>query len=179
MKVVAGDKVKNIYLPSLDGSTFNLESIKGKRYLLTFFRFAGCPFCNLRVHNLVKHFDEFDPNFTIVGIFDASLQDLQRHAQKHNAPFTLLADESNTFYKEYGIQRSFIGTLKGAVVKFPSVLYSMFVKGYFPTSIGGNVMTMPADFLIDEEGIIQLAHYGKDEGDHISIEKVKQFSAKR
>jgi len=178
MKMTAGDKVKNIHLPSLDGSTFDLVSIKGKRYLLTFFRFAGCPFCNLRLHNLVAHFDEFGPNFTIVGIFDASLQDLQRHARKHNAPFTILADESNSYYKEYDIRRSLTGTLKGAVVKFPSVLYSMFVKGYFPTSIGGNVLTMPADFLVDEEGIIKLAHYGKDEGDHISIETIKEFSNK-
>ena len=71
-----------------------------------------------------------------------------------------------------------MGTLKGAVVKFPSVLYAMFVKGYFPSSIGGNMLTMPADFLVDEAGIIQLAHYGKDEGDHIPIEQVKQFSKK-
>jgi len=55
----------------------------------------------------------------------------------------------------------------------------MFVKGYLPTSFGGNVMTMPADFLVNEDGVIEAAHYGKDEGDHIPIELVKQFSRGR
>ncbi len=176
MKKIEGDRVSNIQLKAIDGSDFDLNSLNGKRYMLTFFRFAGCPFCNLRVHNLVKQFDDFGSNFTIVGIFDSSLKDLQKHTEKHNAPFPILADENNVYYKEYGITRSLLGTLKGAILKFPSMLYAMFIKGYFPTSFGGNVLTMPADFLVDEDGKIQVAHYGKDEGDHIPIEKVKQFS---
>jgi hypothetical protein len=39
--------------------------------------------------------------------------------------------------------------------------------------------TMPADFLIDRGGIIQVAHYGKDEGDRLSFDTVKQFSHRR
>jgi hypothetical protein len=35
---------------------------------------------------------------------------------------------------------------------------------------------MPADFLIDREGIIQVAYYGKDEGDHLPFDTVKSFS---
>ena len=101
MKKSEGDKVSNIQLKAFDGSNFNLDSINGKRYMVTFFRFAGCPFCNLRVHNLVKQYDSFGSNFTIVGIFDSSLEDLQRHAEKHNAPFPILADESNIYYEEY------------------------------------------------------------------------------
>jgi len=35
---------------------------------------------------------------------------------------------------------------------------------------------MPTDFLVDERGIIQVAHYGKDEGDHLSFEQIKAFA---
>jgi hypothetical protein len=48
----------------------------------------------------------------------------------------------------------------------PRLLYGMFVKGYVPLVIKGSMTTMPADFLVDKQGIIQVAHYGKDEGDH-------------
>jgi len=144
--------------------------------MIAFFRFAGCPFCNLRVHDLVKQYHAFGPNFTIVGIFDATLKDLQRHATRHNAPFPILADETKDYYQKYGITRSLLGTLKGAIFRFPTVLYAMFVKGYLPTSFGGNIMTMPADLLVNEDGVIEVAHYGKDEGDHIPIESVTRFS---
>ncbi|MFQ3213478.1 MAG: peroxiredoxin Q/BCP, partial [Marivirga sp.] len=32
------------------GRTINLEEYKDKKLLIAFFRHAGCPFCNLRVH---------------------------------------------------------------------------------------------------------------------------------
>jgi len=176
VKKVKGDQVGNIQLTALDGSRFDLDNIRGKRCLIAFFRFAGCPFCNLRVHDLVEQYHAFGSNFTIVAIFDSTLKDLQRHALKHNASFPILADETKSYYQEYGIERSLLGTLKGAILRFPTVLYAMFVKGYIPTSFGGNIMTMPADFLVNEEGVIEVAHYGKDEGDHIPIEIVRQFS---
>ena len=176
MKKAKGDRVSNIQLTALDGSPFDLDSTRGKRCLIAFFRFAGCPFCNLRVHDLVKKYPSFGPNFTIVAIFDSPLKDLQRHAAKHNAPFPVLADETKSYYQEYGIERSLWGTLKGAILRFPTVLYAVFVKGYIPTSFGGNIMTMPADFLVNEYGVIEVAHYGSDEGDHIPIELVTQFS---
>ena len=37
--------------------------------------------------------------------------------------------------------------------------------------------TMPADLLVDENGVIQVAHYGRDEGDHLDFETVRAFSA--
>jgi peroxiredoxin Q/BCP len=36
--------------------------------------------------------------------------------------------------------------------------------------------TMPADFLVDRDGIIQVAHYGGDEGEHLPFDSVKEFS---
>ena len=40
----------------------------------------------------------------------------------------------------------------------------------------GNITTMPADFLIDRNGIIQEAYYAKDEGDHLDFETIREFS---
>jgi hypothetical protein len=50
------------------------------------------------------------------------------------------------------------------------------LKGYLPTTVKGSLTTMPADFLVDKEGVIQVAHYGNDEGDHLPFEQVKAFS---
>jgi peroxiredoxin len=92
-----GDAVTHISLPALDGSTFELDSLKGKPFMLSFFRFASCPFCNLRMHELVTRTGELPDNFTIVAIFDSPLDNLQRYAGRHDAPFPVLADADNRY----------------------------------------------------------------------------------
>ncbi|MCK5034029.1 MAG: redoxin domain-containing protein, partial [Calditrichia bacterium] len=65
MKLTSGTKAKNINLPAIDGSIFDTNSLSGKPYLLSFYRFASCPFCNLRVNELVRRFGEFGSDFTL------------------------------------------------------------------------------------------------------------------
>ena len=177
MRLRSGIKVKDIRLPAIDGSMFETENVKGKPFMLSFLRFDSCPFCNLRVNELVRRFDEFGSDFTIIALFDSPLDNLIRHAEGHRAPFPILADESNKYYREYGIEHSVSGVLKGIFLRMPTLLKGMF-KEYIPIKIKGSMTTMPADFLIDRNGIIQMAYYGKDEGDHLPFEKVKEFSLK-
>jgi len=56
----------------------------------------------------------------------------------------------------------------------PTVIKAM-LKGYLPLKIKCRPTTMPGDFLVDEDGCIQLACYGADEGDHLPFEQIKQF----
>ena len=175
MKLVPGHKVENIKLPGIDNAEFNLDSISGRPYMLSFFRFASCPFCNMRVNELTRRFNEFGKGFTIVAIFDSPLDNLIRHAENHHAPFPILADEKNIYYKKYGIEHSIGGMLKGMVLRMPTLIKGM-AKGYLPLIIKGSMTTMPADFLVDKNGIVKTAYYGKDEGDHLPFEEVKRFS---
>ena len=171
-----GDATRAFRLPGIDGGTFDLASLTGRRYLLSFFRFASCPFCNLRVHELVQRFGELGAGFTIVAVFDSPLDNLRRHAERHAAPFPILADETGEAYRAYAIERSLGGMLKGMALRAPTLLRAM-SRGYVPTTLKGSLTTMPADFLIDEAGIIREAHYGRDEGDHLPFDAVAAFSA--
>ena len=175
MRLTVGSKIKEIELPAIDGTIFNSESLRGKPFMLSFLRFASCPFCNLRVNQLVKRFDEFGNEFTIVAIFDSPLDNLTKHTEGHKAPFHILADESNKYYREYGIEHSLWGLFKGMIFRMPTLIKGM-IKGYVPLIFKGSLTTMPADFLVDREGIIQVAYYGEDEGDHLPFEKIKEFS---
>jgi peroxiredoxin len=171
-----GERIETIRLPALDGGTFDLDRMHGTRLLLSFFRFAACPFCNLRIHQLVTRYAEFGGNFAVIAVFDSSVDNLRRHAARHRAPFPILADAANRYYRAFGIEHSVGGMLKGVVTRLPALLYAMFARGYWPTSIEGRVTTMPADFLVDERRVIRVAHYGRDEGDHLPFETVKAFS---
>jgi len=175
MKLKQGSKAKNIRLLSIDDAIFNSDSLKGKPYLLSFYRFASCPFCNLRINELVTRYKEFGDNFEIIAIFDSSSDNLKKHALEHQSPFPILADEENEYYQKYAIEHSFLGMLKGMFFRIPTLFKGLF-RGYIPTTIKGSITTMPADFLIDEKGIIQKAYYGKDEGDHLTFDEIKTFS---
>lgn len=179
MKKKPGDRVVPFQLPALDGSTFDLNSLKGRPFMLSFFRFASCPFCNLRMHRLVQRYGELSPaggSFTIVAVFDSTPENLREHATRHQSPFPVLADAGGGVYRQYDIERSMAGVVKGMVKRMPTLLYAMFGKGYLPTKINGDMTTMPADFLVDPLGNIRLAYYGKDEGDHLPFDEIKRFA---
>ena len=176
LRLQANDSIKQLELPGIDGTIFNLEQVRDKRFMLSFFRFAACPFCNLRIHQLVSRFEEFGSNFTIIAVFDSPLDNLQRFTEKHEAPFPILADHTNKYYRQYGVERSFYGMLKGMIGRLPKLLYGMLVKGYLPFPFKGNLLTMPVDILVGENGLVKMAYYGKDEGDHLPFEVIKDFS---
>ena len=44
MKLKIGDKIDEMSLPSIDGTTFDLATLKGKKALISFYRFSSCPF---------------------------------------------------------------------------------------------------------------------------------------
>ncbi len=175
MRIQTGDKLIDLKLPAIDDEIFDIESVKGKPFMLSFLRFASCTFCNLRIHELTQRFNEFGDDFTIVAIFDSPLDNLKNHTKKHGAPFPILADVNNTYYKQYNIERSVTGMLKGMILRMPTLMEGM-LKGYIPIIIKGSLTTMPTDFLIDRDGIIQTAYYGQDEGDHLPFDMVKEFS---
>ena len=176
MRRTPGEDIGQLRLQSLDGTWFDVDQLRGKRFMVSFFRFAACPFCNLRVHELVTRFDELGSHFTAVAVFDSPLANLQRFASRHRAPFPILADPANVYYRAFAIERSISGMLKAALLRSPSVLRAVFFKRYLPTSFQGHPATLPADFLVDEQGIIRRAYYGRDIGDHLPFEQVKAFA---
>ena len=83
MKLAPGEKLSEITLPSIEGSEFSIKKIKGKKTLLTFYRFATCPFCNLRIHEIIKRYSELGENFEMVAIFNSSPDYLAKKMGKH------------------------------------------------------------------------------------------------
>ncbi|NOR70209.1 MAG: redoxin domain-containing protein [Methylomarinum sp.] len=172
-----GDTITELSLPAIDGNPFSLEQVKGKRYMIFFMRFAACPFCQLRIHQLISRWQELDENFTVIAIFDSSLENLQKQSEKQHAPFPILADAQAIYYHKFAIQHSVSGMFKAMLFRMPTLLYAMAVKGYFPSSLKGSVTTLPADFLVDEDGAIDSIYYGKDSGDNMSFDKIKAFAS--
>lgn len=170
-----GETIPQIKLPAIDGLQFDNHSLTGKKYLITFFRFATCPFCNMRIAQLKRAKTEMGENFEIVAIFENKIKHLKKHANKHLAKFPILADHKREYYRLFGVKKSLIGMFKGMLLRMPTLILGL-LKGYIPLDISPRILTMPLSLLVDEQGVIQTIYHGKDEGDHIPLEQVMNFA---
>ncbi|MBU92311.1 MAG: hypothetical protein CML88_02135 [Rhodobiaceae bacterium] len=177
MRIKKGDRLEDIVLPKHDGTPFKLSETKGKKVLLTFYRIAGCSFCNLRINELQRRFSEFGDNFTHVGIFHSPVDNLGKYMNKHgDLSFTVLADEEFKYFKKYNIQRSFLKLLAATLLKAHKILPAM-IKGYIPLSIKGHLDIAVTDILISEGGVVEDVYYAKsDVADHFTFDRVREFS---
>ena len=175
-KLVSGAEAPNLSLPATDGTTFNMSDYLGKRVILTFFRFSTCPFCNIRINRIVKRWNEFSKDTVMVGVFDAKIGELTKRMKKHNAPFTIVADESYEHFERNSVVKSFGKFLWGAM-RSPITFMQATLKGYFPLTMSlSKLSIIPVDILIDEQGKVVKAHYCKDTVDHLSIDELIAFS---
>lgn len=173
MKLRVDSSAPQIKTKDILGETFDLESLKGQKVLVSFFRFSNCPFCNLRIHTLSTQYEKL--GIKIVAIFESSNENLQKHLSHYEVPFPVLSDKEGKYYKSYGLSKSLFGMFKGIVTRPIEMLKGISKGKKLLGEIDGNITRMPADFLIDENGIIKELMYAKDEGEHMDLGVIEKF----
>jgi len=129
--LTAGSKAPDFSLPSNDGGTVSLKSLRGKKVVLYFYpkdHTSGCTkeACDFRDNwSAVKR-----KGAVVVGVSADSVASHDKFAAKFDLPFTLVSDEEKTMLKAYGVWQK----------------KSMYGNTYF-----GIVRTT---YVIDERGII-------------------------
>jgi len=165
-----GDPAPNFTLRALDGTLFSLGERRGRKTLLAFFRHAGCPLCNFRLHELIRAYPALRAaGVEPVGVFGSPLETLRTRAGRQNPPFPLLADPDDAVHERYGTGQSLFGLLDPRGL--PAYLKGLRL-GIPRGSIDGELFRMPAEFLLDEELRVVRAHYGAHGADHIPLPEV-------
>lgn len=181
MKLSAPDLAPKVQLRDIEGNVIKVG--EGRPTLLAFFRDAACPFCNMQLYKLTQQYEQLSAmGLDIVAVFASTPEEVKKFILARPRPFPVAAEPSGQAYEVYGVQRSFWKKLKAVVLRFPMLLKGLSVlglKGALKGMAGVNTSNiMPADFLIDENGKIVEAYYGKDAGDHIPMVNVEAFLAK-
>tara|TARA_X000001036_G_scaffold32521_1_gene26612 strand:- start:3429 stop:3968 length:540 start_codon:yes stop_codon:yes gene_type:complete len=177
MRIKKGDTIEEISLPAIDGSIFDLQSVKGQKLMISFYRYSSCPFCHLRINETLNNTDNFGDNFQSIAIFNCTLDSLKKASTKHDSSIFILADENRFYFDKYSIEKSSLGVLIGSLVGFFRFMKAIFVKGFNPlTSISGAFTGLPVDVLIDESGVVIDVKYGKTTIDHIPMSDIITFS---
>ena len=72
-KLKIGDKAPDFETIDANGDTIKLSNYRGQKVLVAFFRYAGCPVCNSRVHDLIQNYDSISSKgYKIIAIYESN-----------------------------------------------------------------------------------------------------------
>ena len=176
-------KAPDFNLIDIFDRNIQISSYKGKRVFIGFFRHEGCPFCNLRVHSLMKIREELLANNMEMIFFFESKKELLLKSIFHKeiSPVPLIADPTKTLYSIYGIENSLIKSSFSHLTSFIQTAIKAKMKQLPLYSMDGNesFSTMPAEFLLDENLVIRKIHYSQTLNDRISLDTIMDFAIKK
>lgn len=163
---------------SVQGQTIALNNYGSKTVLLTFFRFAGCPVCNYRMHQLMEEYTSLSAqNIEVIAVFESTSETLSQYIKDYEVPFPVISDPDLSLYKAYGVERSTRGMFRTfsnkeakAQMKEGETLF-----GDNKYKKDGSLRQLEADFMI-QGGTLLRAHYATFIGDHIPMEEVRSFA---
>jgi peroxiredoxin Q/BCP len=100
-------------------------------------------------------------------------QSLKDYLIETPIPFRIIGDPKFALYKKYAVEKSFWKILRSAFKKHPKEAMKkgnkLFQRKF---KRDGSLIRLPADFILDEHGIITAVHYGTNIGDHLPITEI-------
>lgn len=171
-----GDKAPDFTMRDLNGVDFSLSEYRGKKVLLTFFRFATCPFCTVRFARLAQEVGQHRlAGVEVIGVFESSADYILQYLGNRGLPFRIVADPNSLLYARFGLEKSMLGLLLG-MFRLPTLMRAMFDKKYRMAKPDASLSRIPADFLIGADQVIECAYYGRDIGDHLPFHLIEKFA---
>jgi peroxiredoxin Q/BCP len=171
MRLVPGTLAPDFEARDHRGANIRLSELRGSPVLLSFYRYASCPLCNLRVRELTLAREELGTlGLHMLAVFQSTPDHISEYAGNQQPPFPLLADPAMALYRRYGVERDWLGLLHPATLLTG---WKALRAGFRPGAIDGPFDRMPADFLIDAEGRIAIAYYARDPGDHLPLPQLR------
>lgn len=162
------------------GRQINLEDYKDKKLLIAFFRHAGCPFYNLRVHALTKVHEKLKAKgFEMIFFFESKESVLLRSTfHKEVSPIPLISDPDKEIYAKYGLEESKKISRNSHITSFIQTAIKAKLKGV-PMNMPEeqeSLNTIPAEFLVDKGLRLKKLHYSKSLTDRLDINLIEKFA---
>lgn len=167
--------VKDIF-----GRLIDLNDYRNKKIFIGFFRHAGCPFCNIRVHALMKVFDELkSKGLEMIFFFESKENVLLRSSfHKEVSPVPLISDPQKKIYDAYGLETSMYKSTVSHLTTFVQTAFKASKAGVpiHLMSGGESLSTMPAEFLVGEGLVIKEVLYSDRLNDRMDIQRIRKFA---
>ncbi|MEQ8925263.1 MAG: redoxin domain-containing protein [Fulvivirga sp.] len=179
-RLLSSTKAPIFNLTDVFGRQINLEDYKGKKTLIGFYRHAGCPFCNMRVHALTKLYSKNElNNMEMIFFFESKKEIILRSTfHKEVSPVPIISDPENVWYQAYGIEKSGYKSAVSHITSFVQTAIKAGKTGVPMHLMAGDesIKTMPAEFLLDEDLIIRKLHYSERLNSRMLVNEIVDFA---
>jgi peroxiredoxin len=156
--VKAGDVVASFFITEVDEGPLALETLlQNGPLVLIFFRFAGCPACNIAIPYYNQH---LAPQLsalgaTLVGVSPQVPEKLRDIKERHALDFRIATDEANSLAHRFGIVYEYDEPSRRSSLESGSPIGDV-------TGTGTWELPMPSVVVIDRKGIVQFADVNPD-----------------
>ncbi|OEV29300.1 alkyl hydroperoxide reductase [Streptomyces nanshensis] len=152
-----GARAPGFSLPGPTGRTVALDGLLADGpVVLTFYRGAWCPYCNIALHALQQHHDSIAAHGARLVALSPQIPDESLSlTQKHGLAFDVLSDVGSDTAKQYGLAYDLPDDLAGVYDELGFDLQRV---------NGGHARTLPlpATYVIDQAGTIRWAFADTD-----------------
>ncbi|MEV0371185.1 peroxiredoxin-like family protein [Streptomyces sp. NPDC050636] len=152
-----GASAPGFSLPSADGRTVTLDGLLADGpVVLTFYRGAWCPFCNIALRALQQHHAEITARGAqLVAVSPQIPDESLTLSEKHELAFDVLSDVGSDTAKQYGLSFDLPADLAAVYDSFGFDLQR--VNGGHP-----HTLPLPATYVIDRTATIRWAFVDTD-----------------
>ncbi|MFE0255767.1 peroxiredoxin-like family protein [Streptomyces sp. NPDC059010] len=155
--LTVGDKAPHFSLPSAAGQTLSLDALLDDGpVVLTFYRGAWCPYCNIALRSLQQHHEAITARGArLVAVSPQIPDESLTLTEKHDLAFDVLSDLGSDTAKQYGLAFDLPDDLAAVYDKLGFDLQR--VNAGHPRTL-----PLPATYVIDREGVIRWAFVNTD-----------------
>jgi thioredoxin-dependent peroxiredoxin len=175
MRLVLGQMAPTFATRDLYGRAVALHDYRGAYVLLSFYRFAVCPVCNVRMHYLAQRAEAYRRRgLYFMACVESSPENAHFYLDRVSYPFPLIPDLGGDLYHTYGVGSSVFGIVKGLLTRQRAYRDAahLHLGGWDIRRFDGTFGRLPADFLIGPDGRLLLAYYGHDQGDFLTLDEL-------
>ena len=175
MKLKTGQKAPKFIKEDIWGNEINLSELSSQKVLLTFFRYAECALCNLRISDIMGYQTQLQKQgIHFIAIFESPVDSLRKSvADRHQFKFTIIADPERELYKLFKVKPSWLNLFRTMSFEAIKKVIAANKLGFKPGGkVEGAFNQIPADFLMNKSGIIEIAHYGNSVIDHLLLDEI-------
>ena len=176
-KLKSGDEAPQFSVQDIFGETININRDCGQKILLSFFRYSGCPWCNLAIFRLTQMAPDLEAEGVKIVCFVQSTREnivkniINRHDPR--PPFAIVPDPEKKVYAQYAVEENALKYFT-SLKKAPEWIHSSYTLKFKQPAVDGDVTLVPAQFLVDSDGTIIKVHYGTNYADDMTYAEIKE-----
>lgn len=172
-RLTPGVKAPTLDAATIGGVPVSVPDRQGRLTHIQFRRFAGCPVCNLHLMSMARRHAEIrEAGVHQIVLFHSNIEEMAKYQAQ--LPFDCVADPRMDHYRRWRVEPSFRALLH------PRVLWSgarwVLTQRRFYRKAENGILGLPADFLVDQRGIVLASKYGEHADDQWEVEDVLRLA---